>query len=148
MKWPRQQRVHLNEINSVSIAKLNHEYSCKSKTSKPISDANDFSFERSIDWHALLKIDRPSQLSLAQMVAAPARISSQLKRLEKNYQVEYLGFEREAIPKAIVLKISVVEDRDDRRQRIYSMLRKKFQVVEAKDSSTAIENWRERRSAN
>ncbi len=123
MKLHKLEQVHLNRTNSVLTKKSNHKYSSKSTA---------YSSRKLINWDEVLNIAHPPKLSLAQMVSTPHIISSQLDRLEKNYQSEYLWFEEEP-------KVLVVEDRAKNRDYICSMLRtENLRVIEAEDSNSAI----------
>ena len=123
--------VHLKRTNSVLTKKSNHKYSCQTTS---YSSSN--SSRKLINWDEVLNIAHPPKLSLAQMISTPHIISSQLDRLEKNYQSEYLWFEEETAQP----KVLVVEDRDDDRDYLCSMLRtENFRVIEAEDSNVAID---------
>ena len=115
----------LQKNNSV-LTKLNQCFSCELETTDESSGL--------INWHDVL-ITHPPKSLLAEMVTEPEMISSQLEQLENNARSRYLCFDRNKTK----LKILVVEDRDNNRDYISSILRQEnFQVIEARDSDTAI----------
>lgn len=97
-----------------------------------ITKSDDFKWSEGIDCNDLVELNG----SLAVDVLLPSStLDVELNILENNYQPEYLGSDREIIKP----KILVVEERDNLRYRICSLLpRKNFQVIEAKDVNTAI----------
>ncbi|MEM7594433.1 MAG: response regulator [Cyanobacteria bacterium P01_A01_bin.83] len=121
---------NFNDINSVLARdKLN-------KNWRSHHTANNSPVKSSKNFESLAKIAPLLNLSLADTVSVLTEIIDfETNILDKNYQSEYLSPHREGKK----LKILVIEDRDDNRNYISSMLRtENFQVMEAKDSKTAI----------
>lgn len=85
---------------------------------------------------SLVEIDPLLNFSLAETVSTLTQIIEfETNILENNYESKYLSSNREGRK----LKILVIEDQDDSRNYICTMLRtENFQVFEAKDTRTAI----------
>ncbi|VEP15053.1 hypothetical protein H1P_3020005 [Hyella patelloides LEGE 07179] len=95
-----------------------------------------FSLNERKNGYNFCEIKSPTELSLVETVSAPPHtIDFEPNLLEQHYQPEYLWFHREVIKPQIL----VIEHRDDSRNLIATILREEnFQVIEAKDSNTAI----------
>lgn len=100
------------------------------------SNGDSFELQHDQDFQSLVKFDSLLDLSLAETVATLNQIIDfETNILENNYESKYLSSNREGRK----LKILVIEDRDDSRNYICTMLRtENFQVFEAKDTRTAI----------
>ena len=128
-----------SDQTDLALARDKLDHKCLPKLNKiwrTTSQVNSIKPKYQKNFESLVEINPLLNLPLAETVAALTQIIDfETNILENNYRSEFLSANR----KGGKLKILVIEDRDDSRNYICSMLRtENFQVIEAKETCTAI----------
>lgn len=141
MKLPKSKQVYCEAINFAlrrnPLTKDSNSVATVTEMANPeTNDWRKFQRNNRVNTNAPLVTKASVKMSLTKAILSPTPvIDFELNTLENNYQPEQVKSKQVGIK----LKILVVEERDEIRNRVSSILRREnFQVIEAKDSDTAL----------